>query len=114
MRPRTHSPLVAALLALCACAPGTVDAMQARIEQEGEAAADELVGLVVASPVALPGGELDRLGRLLIDRSDRARLLATLRARSMARPDDANLAEWLERLEEYERSIDRGVDALGY
>ncbi|HVS19457.1 MAG TPA: hypothetical protein VMT18_12705 [Planctomycetota bacterium] len=94
--------------------PEAVAAMEARIEREGEAAAGDLVGLVVASPVALPDGELDRLGRLLIERSDGERLLGVLRERALAHPDDAHLAAWLERLEEYERSIVRGVDVIGY
>ena len=88
----------------------TMSAMESRIVRDGEAAADELVLLVVASPVDLPGGELDRLGRLMIERSDRERLLEHLRAQSVARPESAQLEAWLERLQEYERSIRRGVD----
>ena len=88
----------------------TVAEMESRIVRDGEGAADELVQLVVASPVDLPGGELDRLGRLMIERSDRERLLERLRAQSVARPESAQLEAWLERLQEYERSIRRGVD----
>lgn len=94
--------------------PETVAEMEARIVRDGEAAADELVRLVVASPVDLPGGELDRLGRLMIERSDRERLLERLRAQSVARPESAQLEAWLERLQEYERSILRGVDVQDY
>ena len=94
--------------------PEAVAEMRARIEREGEAAADELVGLVLASPVALPGGELDRLGELLIERSDRERLLAHLRERSLAHPDDADLAAWLAGLEDDERALLRGADLVGY
>jgi hypothetical protein len=95
--------------------PQTLAEMEARIAREGEAAADELVLLVVASPVDLPRGELDRLGRLLMERSDRERLLEHLRAQSVARPESAQLEAWLERLQEYERSIRRGVDVdVGY
>lgn len=97
-----------------ALSPEAVAAMRARIEREGEGAADELVGLVLASPVALPGGELDRLGRLLVERSDRERLLAHLHERSLAHRDDANLGAWLERLEDDERATVRGVDVIGY
>lgn len=125
---RISVPLTLVLSALAACsggndrareqghtlAPETVAAMQAQIEREGEAAADELVGLVLASPVALPGGELDRLGALLIERSDRERLLAHLHARSLAHPDARNLADWLARLEDDERAVMRGVDVVGY
>jgi hypothetical protein len=94
--------------------PETLAELEALIARDGEQAADELVRLVVASPVDLPRGELDRLGRLLIERSDRERLLAHLRAQSVARPESPQLEAWLERLDAYERSILRGVDLQGY
>jgi hypothetical protein len=94
--------------------PRTIAQLEALIVRDGEAAAGELVELVVASPVDLPGGELDRLGRLLIERSDRAALLERLREQAVARPESPNLSAWLERLDAYERSIQRGVDLNGY
>lgn len=125
MRPHGLVFACACLTALTACrdesaavedaagatvSPRTVAELEARIAREGEGAADELVLLVVASPVDLPGGELDRLGRLMLERSDRERLLERLRAQSVARPESASLEAWLARLQEYERSIHRGVD----
>lgn len=121
--------VLAALLGLCACRPepprvepiasvalsrGTIERLEALIHSDGAAAADELVDLVVAGPVDLPAGELDRLGRLLIARSDGAALRARLREQAVARPADGNLTAWLERLDAYERSILRGVDINGY
>jgi hypothetical protein len=94
--------------------PRTVAELEDLIARDGEQAADDLVQLVVASPVDLPRGELDRLGRLLIERSDRERLLERLRAQSVARPESPQLEAWLERLDAYERSILRGVDLQGY
>lgn len=94
--------------------PRTIAALEERIRRDGEEAADELVQLVVASPVDLPGGELDRLGRLLIERCDRERLLERLREQALARPEDENLSGWIARLDAYERSILRGVDLNGY
>lgn len=119
------SALLTAWVALAACrqepapvvapesltvGPETIAVLEARIQSDGDAALDELVQLVVASPLDLPGGELDRLGRLLIERSDRERLLERLRERALARPENGKLEGWLERLDAYERSIQRGVD----
>lgn len=113
----------AALLAACArsvdvpaqaepqtLSPVAVAEVEALIERDGDAAADALVALVAASPVDLPGGELDRLGRRLIERSDGERLLARLSEACVARAEDRDLALWLARLRDYERSILRGVD----
>jgi len=88
----------------------TIAAMEARIERDGSAAAEPLVQLVVASPVALPPGELDRLGRLLLSQSDPARLLEKLRELAVDRPDSNELHDWLHALEKYEASIIRGID----
>lgn len=129
MDPRMQRIAIACLTVLASCwsepvvveaedaptlSPQTVAEMEALIARDGEAAADELLLLVVASPVDLPGGELDRLGRLLIERSDRERLLERLHAQSVARPPNAQLEAWLARLDEYERSIVRGVDVPDY
>jgi hypothetical protein len=88
----------------------TIAAMEARIERDGADAAEPLVQLVVASPVALPPGELDRLGRLLLSQSDPASLLDTLRELAVERPDSDKLQDWLHALENYEASIVRGID----
>ena len=84
MASRIHAPSSLLLIALAGCgaemestrAEGltlsreSVAAVEAQIVREGEAAAGDPVGLVVASPVGLHDGELDRLGRLMIERSD--------------------------------------------
>ena len=88
----------------------TIAAMEARIERDGAAAAEPLVQLVVASPVALPPGELDRLGQLLLSQSDPAPLLDKLRELAVERPDSDELQDWLHALEKYEASIIRGID----
>ena len=88
----------------------SIAAVEARIHSEGAGASDALVALVIASPVDLPPGELDRLGQLLLQRCDDELLLEHLRELSVAHPESADLRAWLERLIEYEHSILRGVD----
>ena len=93
----------------------SIEAMETRIERDGEEAAEALVRLVVASPVDLPAGEFDRLGRLLLVSSDSGRLMERLNALAVTEPDSRELQAWLDGLAEYEASIVRGVDVeVGY
>ncbi len=95
--------------------PAALEAVERRMEQDPERAADELVTLVVASVAEVPREELRRLGRVLLERSDREVVLDRLRQACLAHPESRSLQEWLRDLEEWNELVIRGIDVdVGY
>ena len=88
----------------------TLEAVEQRMQRDREAAADELVTLVLSSPLDVPAEELQRLGRLLLESPEREAIMERLRAARLAHPDSRSLEQWLEDLEDWNASVMRGVD----